>query len=150
MGGCDSSPHGINPLWHVCPPTLFIQCQERQQEQNQPSQPSEGIEGLSITHSEVFLVMLVFSHPGQQRETPSTAWLGVGLFGHHFGHSPGIACSSCVLLCPLIHSLDEIGTYASPPGLGLAAPGSLLHLPQHSLWKKFVEVGINLFSQVNK
>lgn len=40
------------------------------------------------------MVMLGFSHPGQQRETPLTAWLG--LFGHHFGHSPGIACSSCV------------------------------------------------------
>lgn len=97
--GAVTAPHmALPPSGTVCPPAMFIQSQERQQEQNQPSQPSEGIEGLSITHSEVFLIMLGFSHPGQQRETPSTAWLCVGLFGHHFGHSTGIACSSCVLL----------------------------------------------------
>lgn len=54
-----------------------MQCQERQQEQNQPIHLSEGMECLSINHSEVFLVMLRSSQPGQQRETPLTAWLGV-------------------------------------------------------------------------
>lgn len=37
LGGCESSPHGT-----VCPPPIFIQCQERQQEQNQPVSPQRG------------------------------------------------------------------------------------------------------------
>lgn len=63
----ETAPHMVlTPLWNCFPPPVFMQCQERQKEQSPPSQPSEGMECLSITHSEVFLVMLRFSQPGQQ------------------------------------------------------------------------------------
>lgn len=68
----------------------------------EPSEPLLALFAPTHIHTEAagadptqpVMVMLGFSHPGQQREIPLTAWLG--LFGHHFGHSPGIACSSCV------------------------------------------------------
>lgn len=94
--GVVTAPHMVlTPLWHCLPPT-HIHTGPRESAGTEPTQPAlrEDLKRLSITHNEVFLVMLGFSHPSQQRETPLTAWLSVRLFGHHFGQSPGTACSS--------------------------------------------------------